>query len=92
MDIVGHVNNVKYMEWCIDAAMPEGVMDRAIGEFEINFIHEALLGNHVLIKGVEFAPVPEAGVSDEDVSFKLHATREEDGQEVMRAKIIWAGN
>lgn len=84
VDIVGHVNNVKYMEWCIDAAMPEGVTDRAIAEFEINFLHEALPGNHVVIEGVEDG-------AGEDVSFKLHAIREEDGQEVIRASIVWAG-
>lgn len=88
LDIVGHVNNVKYMEWCVDAAMPEGLTDKAIGEFEINFLHEALLGNHVVLKGVEGVE----GSKDEaagDKFFCLSATREEDGQEVIRARIAW---
>ena len=105
VDIVGHVNNVKYMEWCIDAAMPEGVMDRAVAEFEINFVHEALLGDHVVLKGVNGASgsrygaslsggriSDEGGISKEDGSLMLQATREEDGQEVIRAKITWAGS
>ncbi len=85
LDIVGHVNNVKYMEWSIDAAMPEGNVDRAIGEFEINFLHEALLGNHVLISGGEESP----GGAGSDASFKILVKREEDGQELIRARISW---
>jgi len=85
LDIVGHVNNVKYIEWSIDAAMHDRVMDRTIGEFEINFVHEALMGDHVVIKGVGSTP----GKVGPDGPLTLLATREEDGQELIRSKISW---
>lgn len=78
LDIVGHVNNVKYMEWCIDASMSPGFQDRNISSFEINFLHEALPGNHVLI----------SGAGEADLQW-LTATRKEDEQELIRAKIEW---
>jgi len=83
LDIVGHVNNVKYMEWCVDAALPDGIKTRAIEEFEINFLHEALLGDHVVLKGV-------ADVVSLGNALRISAIREEDGQEVIRARIVWA--
>lgn len=86
LDIVGHVNNVKYMEWCIDACMSEDKMDRAIGELEINFLHEALLGNHVEISG----SAEKSGNDETKSSHTLVAKREEDGQELIRARIEWS--
>ena len=85
LDIVGHVNNVKYMEWSVDAAMQDGLQDSSIGDFEINFLHEAKLGNHVVIKGVERSSVNQ----DPGRSITLQASREGDGQELIRAKIRW---
>jgi acyl-ACP thioesterase len=85
LDIIGHVNNVKYLEWCIDASMTENIIERRISEFEINFVHEALLGDHVLVSGSG-----EKAVSDiKELSKTLVATREEDGQELIRARIVW---
>lgn len=76
LDIVGHVNNVKYIEWCIDASMSEEGLDKNISEFEINFLHEAVLGNDVLING-----------ADQAGSLCLSAIREDDGQEIIRARL-----
>lgn len=77
LDIVGHVNNVKYMEWCIDASISEALTERFIANFEINFLHEATLGNHVLLSGND----------DANSVYTLQAKREEDGKELIRAKI-----
>ncbi len=85
LDIVGHVNNVKYIEWIIDASMSNGLVDKTIAELEINFMHEALLGNHVLISGIDTMP----GASGDEDSHTLLVTREEDGQELTRARIRW---
>ncbi len=49
LDVVGHVNNVKYIEWCIDAIDPDLVMKQGISDFSINFISEARLGEQVEI-------------------------------------------
>ena len=48
LDVVGHVNNVKYMEWCIDAA-GQPALERRIGRFEINFMHESHFGEEISI-------------------------------------------
>ncbi len=77
LDIVGHVNNVKYMEWCIDTSISESSNERPISNFEINFLHEATLGDHVLINGG----------NNGKYSRTLQAQREEDGRDLIRAKI-----
>jgi len=77
LDIVGHVNNVRYMEWCIDAVTTAENADREIRELEINFNHEALLGDRILISGSENA--------GDDTYFS--AIRERDGQEMITARM-----
>jgi len=77
LDIVGHVNNVRYMEWCIDAVSTEENAALEIRELEINFTHEALLGELIHIAAAEL----EGG----EIFFK--ATREADDQEIVTARI-----
>ncbi len=77
LDIVGHVNNVRYMEWCIDAVTTAENADKEIRELEINFNHEALLGDCIHISGSEN--------TDDDTYFT--ATRERDGKEIISARI-----
>jgi len=49
LDIVGHVNNVKYLEWCTDTLDPELLLNKGIADFEINFLSEAKAGDKVEI-------------------------------------------
>ncbi len=77
LDIVGHVNNVKYMEWCIDAVTTAGNADKEIHELEINFNHEALIGNRIQISGHEHTGGETYFV----------ATRESDGKEIISARL-----
>jgi len=77
LDIVGHVNNVRYMEWCIDAATSAENADREIREFEINFNHEAMLDDRINIAGFE------SGSGE----IFFHASREEDGKEIISARL-----
>ena len=77
LDIVGHVNNVKYMEWCIDAITSSDDAEKEIRELEINFNHEALLGDRISIGGVE----------GEDGNTYFLASREGDGQEIISARL-----
>jgi acyl-ACP thioesterase len=83
LDIVGHVNNVKFMEWCIDALMADGSFAKEIRELEINFIHEALLGDTISIMGAS----PEATAVGNSSIFI--AKREVDDQEIIRARLVW---
>jgi len=77
LDIVGHVNNVKYMEWCIDAGTTAENADKEIQELEINFNHEALIGNCIQISAYEHTGGETYFV----------ATRESDGQEIISARL-----
>jgi len=77
LDIVGHVNNVRYMEWCIDASTTVDNAEQDIREFEINFNHEALLGDRIAIAGCEHA--------GNDTYFL--ASRESDGKEIISARL-----
>jgi acyl-ACP thioesterase len=79
LDIVGHVNNVKYIEWCIDQAFALGITDSEIREFEINFIHEALPGDMIMVSG---------NVNQVSDSFFL-AHRDGENQEIFRARLGW---
>jgi len=77
LDIVGHVNNVKYMEWCIDAVTSADNANREIREIEINFNHEALMGDRIDIAGYE----------DAGGDYYFTATREGDGKEIISARL-----
>ena len=47
LDVVGHVNNVKYIEWCTDSMDPEIVLNSGVKDFEINFISESKLHDEI---------------------------------------------
>jgi acyl-ACP thioesterase len=47
LDIVNHVNNVKYLEWCLDAAGAEITLDKKIRSLDMNFIKELVLEDSV---------------------------------------------
>ncbi|WP_413998469.1 acyl-[acyl-carrier-protein] thioesterase [Flavobacterium sp. W1B] len=49
LDIVNHVNNVKYLEWCIDHVDPELILAQKLSSFEMNFMKELSLQDKVII-------------------------------------------
>ena len=49
LDIVNHVNNTKYLEWCLDLADAEVILNQQIKSFEMNFIKELSLKEKVII-------------------------------------------
>ena len=42
LDVVNHVNNVKYMEWCLDFEDPKRLLNQEIATLDINFITSAI--------------------------------------------------
>lgn len=40
LDIVNHVNNTKYLEWCLDALNPKTVLKQQVKSIEMNFMRE----------------------------------------------------
>jgi acyl-ACP thioesterase len=83
LDIVGHVNNVKYMEWCIDGIQTGEFLEREIRELEINFMHEALIGDEILL----FASDTLSESENKEIYFL--ARREGDDREIIRARLAW---
>lgn len=45
IDFNGHANNAKYIEWAFDCINPELLFKSEIDEYQINFTHEARLGD-----------------------------------------------
>ena len=53
IDIVNHVNNVKYLEWCLNAIDPKLILKQKIKGFELNFLKELNLNDEVIISKSE---------------------------------------
>lgn len=49
LDIVNHVNNVKYLEWCLDFVDEKTILNQKIESFEMNFLKELSLSDNVTI-------------------------------------------
>lgn len=49
LDIVFHANNVKYLEWCLDAIDHKPILKQQLQSFDMNFMRELQLGDMVLI-------------------------------------------
>jgi medium-chain acyl-[acyl-carrier-protein] hydrolase len=47
LDIVNHVNNVKYLEWCLDAVDPKLILRQQLKSFDMNFMRELKLADAV---------------------------------------------
>jgi len=51
LDIVNHVNNVKYLEWCLDLIPENKLLKSPIHSIEMNFLKELSLNDSVIITG-----------------------------------------
>lgn len=47
IDFNGHANNAKYIEWAFDCIDPKLLINSEIDEYQINFNHEARLGDKI---------------------------------------------
>lgn len=50
LDIVNHMNNTKYLEWCLDTLNPETILDSKINALEMNFLRELSWGDKASIE------------------------------------------
>ena len=53
LDIVNHVNNVKYLEWCLDLIETKEIFNQKIKSIDMNFMKEIVLKDIVAIKKLE---------------------------------------
>ncbi|WP_159637151.1 acyl-[acyl-carrier-protein] thioesterase [Sphingobacterium composti Ten et al. 2007 non Yoo et al. 2007] len=54
LDIVNHVNNTKYLEWCINHLEPSIILDNKIRAIDLNYIKELSLGDRINIEKAKF--------------------------------------
>ena len=81
IDIVGHVNNVKYIEWSLDQIAPDRLLAHPVSELEINFMHESMLGDEIQIS-----------ISDNEVNpVFIRGVRTSDQQEIYRMRMSFSG-
>ena len=77
LDIVNHVNNVKYLEWCLDYVTPELILNQKIKSIEMNFLKELSLKDFVQINRHENAKRIQFTISKETkTSFVLEINLE----------------
>ncbi|MFE7086597.1 acyl-[acyl-carrier-protein] thioesterase [Sphingobacterium spiritivorum] len=62
LDIVKHVNNVKYMDWCLDTLKPELVLENNIHSLEMNYLRELTYHDVVTISSAH---------TDKEIFFKI---------------------
>ena len=82
LDINQHVNNASYVAWMLEG-MPARVQNRmGMVELEINFLAESFLQDRVIAR---------CGPQDSNQrEYKHSLIREEDGQELVRARTVWS--
>lgn len=69
IDIVNHVNNVKYLEWCLDYVTPELILNQKIKSIEMNFLKELSLKDLVQINRHENAKRIQFTISKETKTY-----------------------
>lgn len=66
LDIVNHVNNVKYLEWCLDLVEAELLLEQKIKSFEMNFLKELSIQDQVTIHENESKEATIFSITKED--------------------------
>lgn len=62
LDIVNHVNNTKYLEWCINYVDPSLILKNKIRAIDLNFIKELSFNDTISIQ---------KGIFDNKIGFKI---------------------
>jgi len=81
LDVVGHVNNVKYIEWSLNHLAGYSRNSRLVNEIEINYMLESLLDDEIEIRQG----------SNHDGETCFSGVRTHDGKEIYRARIRSGG-
>ena len=79
-DLYHHVNNVKYIQWCIETLPVEFIRSRELYEIDINFRAEGNIGDKLVVKT---GPGSVGGI------FNHSITDSSSDKELVRMKSIW---
>ena len=72
LDIVNHVNNVKYLEWCLDLADDNLILNQKMKSFEMNFLRELSFKDTVVIhESIEENQTVFSITKEDKISFAL---------------------
>lgn len=75
-DFYGHVNNTRYIDWCVDAIPAEWHRANRIRSMVINFLSEVRYSQHIRVESCQH-----------DGSIRFQGIREEDGKAIFRAEL-----
>jgi acyl-ACP thioesterase len=90
IDMYGHVNNTRYVEWILNAIPPHIHKEKFISSFIIEYLHETKLGDVVDIFGQGLITEdPGKPVVQYPGSTLVKGIRREDDQVIFRARLIW---
>ena len=81
LDINQHVNNASFVEWLVESIPVRVLNTSVLAELEINFMAEAFYEDHILA-----ACHPQ---DSQNTSFHHSLIRQQDGQELVRARTVW---
>lgn len=95
VDINGHANYLKHIEWVLESIPPEVRVEEEIAEMEIHFLSEANFGEKIITRSLrngetDIFPVSNSPVSSPKGTEYHHSlVRRQDGVEVARARTVW---
>jgi len=79
-DIYRHVNNVKYVEWCIETMPIEFIKKHSLYEIDINYRKESNLGEKLIVKTC---------AESKENTF-IHSIASEDGaRDIVKMRSVW---
>ncbi|HPS57964.1 MAG TPA: thioesterase [Spirochaetota bacterium] len=79
-DLFYHVNNVKYIQWCIESLPDDYLRKHALHEIDVNFRAEGNLGDSLSVKKI----------TAEDADSFVHAVTDSSGmKDLVRMKSLW---
>ncbi len=79
LDVNGHVNNVKYLEYFMDSFSNDFLQTHQLNRVDVNFLAEALVNNQVLINTQQI----------DNTTFLQNLVRKQEDVELCRAKTMW---
>jgi medium-chain acyl-[acyl-carrier-protein] hydrolase len=72
LDIVNHVNNIKYLEWCLDFVDAKKIMSQELKSLDMNFLKELSLNDKIKIHKIDSKNVTTFSITKEEkTSFGL---------------------
>lgn len=84
LDLNGHVNNVRYLQWLYEAVPKDILQDRRLCRLEIHYLGETRYPETVNLKSWAL-PSPEG----KNEAVFAHSILRSDGVEAVRAKTVW---